>query len=319
VIRHIRALWGRAWLVPAIPLLYAVAVGLLGDLRTEHVVVGLLACAVGYANAKTKQFYVDALPAVAVGIGYDLVRYARAPLVTPERVLGCELRNLELALFSVAPGVTPQDWFALHHHPVADLVLAVPYLIYLYLLLTYAFYLYFVDRPRMRHLLWSFAIANYMAFFFWLALPAAPPWYVRTYGCAIDVSVAPSPAGLLRVDHLLGMSYFREFYARAASVFGALPSMHCAYPLLGLLTARHVATARTWPIHIGYVLAMFAASIYFDHHWIIDGLLGWVLAIVAVAAAKALLTRRSAPLVAPELGIESQWSEARGPAPPKVL
>jgi inositol phosphorylceramide synthase catalytic subunit len=169
----------------------------------------------------------------------------------------------------------------------------------------------------MRHYLWSFAIANYISFVFWLALPAAPPWYLRAHGCTIDVSAVPSPAGLLRVDHMLGIGYFQAFYSRAASVFGALPSMHCAYPMLGLLTARHAATARTWPIHIVYVLGMFTASVYFDHHWIVDGLLGWTVALVAVAAAKALLVRR--PLLrTPELAVGPQWSDAPG-SPPKVL
>jgi membrane-associated phospholipid phosphatase len=120
----------------------------------------------------------------------------------------------------------------------------------------------------------------------WLAVPAAPPWYIREYGCGIDLAVAPSPAGLLRVDALLGIDYFAAFYSRAASVFGALPSMHCAYPLLGLLTARRAATWRTWPIHVGYTLLMFGASVYLDHHWIVDGLAGWMIAGFAVWAAE---------------------------------
>jgi hypothetical protein len=299
VIAHIRELWGRAWLLPALPLLYAGALLVAGQgLRFEHVLVGVAACALGYATARTKEFYVELLPYVAVGIGYDLVRYARAALVTPERVLGCGLRDLELALFSVAPGVTPQDFFARHHHPVADLVFAVPYTIFAYLAFVYAGYLYFADRPRMRHYLWAFAIANYISFAFWLALPAAPPWYLRANGCTIDVSAVPSPAGLLRVDQLLGTTYFQGFYSRAASVFGAVPSMHCAYPMLGLLTARHAATARTWPLHIGYVLLMFVASVYFDHHWIVDGVLGWGVALLAVVLAGRLLARK--PLRVPE-------------------
>jgi hypothetical protein len=220
-----------------------------------------------------------------------MVRYARAWLVQADRVLGCELRSLELALFSVAPNVTPQDWFMRHHSPVWDVIFALPYAFFAYAALAYAAYLYFVDRPRMRHYLWSFALANLISFVVWLALPAAPPWYIRAHGCVIDLAAVPSPAALVRVDDLLGFPYFETFYSRAASVFGALPSMHCAYPMLGLLTARHVATWRTWPIHVLYVLVMFAASVYLDHHWIIDGLFGWALALVAVAVTRVWLTR----------------------------
>ena len=181
----------------------------------------------------------------------------------------------------------------------------------------------------MRHYLWSFAIANYISFFFWLALPAAPPWYLRAHGCAIDLATAPSPAGLLRVDEYLATSYFRDFYSRAASVFGALPSMHCAYPLLGLLTAWRSATVRTLPLHILYTVVMFSASVYFDHHWIVDGLFGWAVAVVAVLAARKLLERwpelssaRAVPAgeaVREHPAGEPQRSGVPVAAPPKVL
>jgi membrane-associated phospholipid phosphatase len=122
-------------------------------------------------------------------------------------------------------------------------------------------------------------------------VPAAPPWYVRAHGCVIDLSVAPSPAGLARVDALLGTSYFATFYSRAASVFGAMPSMHNAYPLLGLLTAWRRITWQTKPIHIIYFLLMFVASLYLDHHWIVDAVAGWVIAVVAVSVSPRLIMR----------------------------
>ena len=87
------------------------------------------------------------------------------------------------------------------------------------------------------------------------------------------------------------ISYFHDFYARAASVFGALPSMHCAYPLIGLLTAWRAATWRTRPIHIAYTLIMFTASLYLDHHWLVDGLCGWAMAVFAVWAAGLVVAR----------------------------
>jgi inositol phosphorylceramide synthase catalytic subunit len=329
VIRHVLGLWGRAWFVPALPLAYAGIMWVLGDLRPEHVLIALLIGSLAYAHERSKRFVVEALPCIAVGYGYDLVRYARAAVLTPGRVLGCELRSLELTLFSVSPGVTPQDWFSIHHSRIFDLILAVPYTIFVYLALMYAAYLYVTDRPRMRHYLWSFAIANYISFFFWLALPAAPPWYLRAHGCAIDLATAPNPAGLLRVDEYLGTSYFRDFYSRAASVFGALPSMHCAYPLIGLLTAFRAATVRTLPFHVLYTVAMFAASVYFDHHWIVDGVFGWAVAVVAVLAARKLLDRlpqlssaNAAPARAalPERTAgEPQRSAVPVAAPPKVL
>lgn len=289
---HVSRLWGAYWLLPGgIPLAYALVMWAIGDVRPEHVIIPLIAGVLAYTSEKTKRFFLDVVPYLAVGFGYDLVRYARTVALTSQRVWGCGLRDFELSLFSVAPGVTFQDYFALHHHPVLDVIFSVPYAIFVYVAIAYAAYLFFVDRQRMRHYLWAFMIANFISFAMWLIIPAAPPWYLRAAGCSIDLNAQPSAAALLRVDALFGMDYFQRFYSRAASVYGAMPSMHCAYPLLGLLTAWKAASWRTRPIHIVYTLVMFVAAVYLDHHWIVDALAGWLVAIVAVLLARRLLLR----------------------------
>ncbi|MNC94663.1 PAP2 superfamily protein [compost metagenome] len=73
-----------------------------------------------------------------------------------------------------------------------------------------------------------------------------------------------------------------------------MPSMHCAYPLLGLLTAWKATTWKTRWIHVAYTALMFSAAVYLDHHWILDAIAGWILAIVAVLVAKRLLPKETA-------------------------
>jgi hypothetical protein len=236
---------------------------------------------------------------VLVALGYDMVRYARRVFVTADRVRACSLRELELSTLAVSPGVTLQDWFQLHHAPFWDVVFAVPYTIFAYLALLYSAYLYFVDRPRMRRYLWAFAIANFASFVIWMTFPAAPPWYVRAHGCQVSMADLPSAAGLLRVDQLLGIHYYEGLYSRAASVFGAMPSMHCAYPMLGLLTAWRAATWKTRPLHLLYALTMLIGSNYLDHHWLWDGIAGIALAAVSVWLAGKLLGPSHAELAAP--------------------
>jgi membrane-associated phospholipid phosphatase len=298
---HVTALWGRRWLLPLLPALYALCLAFVGDLRPEHLVVALISASLGFIGPRTKEFFVDAAPYLVVAIAYDLVRYARPYFVTPERVLGCGLRDAELALFGAAPGVTLQDVAVRHHHPALDLLFAVPYTIFVYVAFVYAGYLFFVDRQRMRRYLWAYAIGNFISFATWLVFPAAPPWYLRAHGCVIDPSVLPNPAGLARVDELLGITYYATFYSRAASIFGALPSMHCAYPVLGLLTAWRAASWRTRPIHLVYALIMAMGAVYLDHHWVIDVIAGWATAIVAVLIGDRLVERVYRPSPAPEL------------------
>jgi inositol phosphorylceramide synthase catalytic subunit len=269
-------------LFPIVPVLYVLVIAGIGDLRVEHIVLLLVVLGLSAFGPRSRAFLSDITPYVLVALGYDMVRYARSVFVTADRVLACGLRSFELATFSVAPGMTLQDWFQEHHAPFWDVVFAVPYTVFAYLALIYSGYLYFVDRPRMRRYLWSFAIANFISFVIWMILPAAPPWYIRAHGCQVSMSALPSAAGLLRLDQLLGMNYYENLYSRAASVFGAMPSMHCAYPMLGLLTAWRAASWKTRPIHLLYAITMFVGSNYLDHHWLWDGIAGLALACVAV-------------------------------------
>lgn len=287
-----RALWGRWWFLPGgIPLAYLAFVSALGDARLDHFVIVGLACVLAYLGPRTKAFFTDIWPYLAFLIGYDALRYPRQLFLTADRVLGCGLRDAELALFPAPGGQTWQDFAQAHTSTALDLICAVPYAIFAYLVLAYAAYLYVVDRPRMRHYLWAFVIANYLSFAIWLALPAAPPWYLRAHGCSIDVAALPSTAGLSRVDALLGVPYFQSFYSRASNVFGAVPSMHCAYPLIGLLTAWNASSWKTRPLHIAYLLSMFLAAVYLDHHWILDAVAGWLIAVVAVVLSRQFLVR----------------------------
>jgi hypothetical protein len=130
-----------------------------------------------------------------------------------------------------------------------------------------------------------------------MALPAAPPWYVRAHGCSVSMSALPSAAGLLRVDQLFGIHYYENLYSRASFVFGAMPSMHCAYPVLGLLTAWRAASWKTRPLHLLYALTMLVGSSYLDHHWVWDAVAGIALAAVAVWLSGKLLG--SQPSLAP--------------------
>jgi membrane-associated phospholipid phosphatase len=284
-----------------VPALYSVPVAFAGDLRLEHWVFAAFAIVFGYWGPRAKRFLIDVSPIIAVGIGYDLVRYVRPFAVKPERVLGCELRAADTALFPAAGG-SVQEWLAARHLPWLDLVFAVPYTIFIYLVFVYGTYLFFRDRPRMRHYLLAFAVGNYLSFACWLLLPAAPPWYVHAHGCVIDTSVAANPAGLARVDAMFGMHYFASFYGRASAVFGAMPSMHCAYPLIGLLTAWRKASASSRVVHVGYTLLMSTAAMYLDHHWAVDVIAGWLTAVLAVllAAAWLRLRERAAVRLQPE-------------------
>lgn len=244
-------------------------------------------------RAAGKRLLSDLWPLLAVSGGYPLLRFAVNAYVTAPRVVNCGIRSAELALFSVGPDTTFGEALAQAHTPILDVLCAVPYAAFIYIVFGYAAYLFFRDRERMRRFVLAFAIANYIAFVFWLLLPVAPPWYTHAHGCAVQIPTAPSAAGLLRVDALIGYPYFANFYSHASQVFGAMPSLHCAYPLVGLLSAWKVAPLRFRVVHVVYCAWMAFSAMYLDHHWLLDVMAGWCVAVVSLELAKLWLRKRA--------------------------
>ncbi|MGN6100496.1 MAG: phosphatase PAP2 family protein [Devosia sp.] len=287
LIQHVRALWGNWWLLPLLPLLFLAFVVSRGDLRPEHVVVVALIISLAYATTWSKNILIATLPGFAILFGYELVRYVRPLFVVPGRIITCQMHEVEAALFSFGTGVTPSDFFAAHHTAAADLFFAVPYTVFWMIAVGYSVLLFFRNRSRLAHYLWLLAAVHLVAFVIWMVWPVAPPWYVQLYGCAVDMQAPPSPAALLRVDQLLHITYYEGFYSRDPTVFGAMPSLHCAFPTVGLLAAwKGSSWLRRIP-HILYVPWMLTASVYLGHHWLLDGLVS----IAIVAAANLVITR----------------------------
>lgn len=310
------SLWSWGGFLPLVPALIVFALAVFGKAGVAHWALALLSAILGYHSERSRRLLRDVAPLVAVALGYDLFRYVQPLFVTEARVLNCDLRSAELALFPAAGGVTWGEALAARHTPMFDLLAAIPYTLFIYVVFGYGAYLFFRDRPRMRHYVLAFAIANYLAMVFWSVLPAAPPWYFHQHGCAVDLGTAPNPGGLSRVDTLLGIEYFAQFYGKAASVFGALPSLHCAYPVIGLLTAYRVVPWRFRVVHFAYALVMPLAALYLDHHWILDVMLGWFTAGLAVWLAERWLARDRPPAteaVSPALALATLPVEGESP------
>lgn len=277
-----RRLRNPAGFLTFLALLYAMATPILFKPRIEPFALGFGCVAFQMFGRRVRDLFERLVPYLLFVLAYDAVRYGRDAFLTADRVTVCGIREFEHKLFPLANGVTIGDWVQSRVSTPLDMLFAAPYFVFAYVVLGYGLYLYSVDRPRMSRFLWSFCLANLVAFVVWLAFPVAPPWYYRLHGCVADIAARPSPAGLARVDALLGIRYFQTFYGKSTYVFGAMPSLHCTYPMIGLLTAWRHITWRTRPIHLGYVALMFCASVYLDHHYVVDGLAGFALAGVSV-------------------------------------
>src|SRR5262249_7012475 len=120
----------------------------------------------------------------------------------------------------------------------------------------------------------------------------APPWYFHTHGCVVDVLAKASEGpNLRRVDEMLGVSYFAGMYGRSSDVFGAVPSLHVAYPLLIALVGWHRMKLVGRVLAIVFLLSMCFAAVYLDLHWVVDVVLGLVYCGVTLAAVSRIQAR----------------------------
>jgi len=249
-----------------------------------------------YATPRTKRLFLGLLPVGILGLVYDAMRFVKDLGVSADRVHLCDLRAIDMDIASARIGAgtrgSVHDWLQLHDSLALDLVAALPYGTFIFVAIGFAIYLYVKDYERMRMFGWVFLLVNLAGFATYHLYPAAPPWYFHAHGCSVDLAAQASEAPkLARVDAFLGVHYFHDFYGRASDVFGAMPSLHVAYPLLILLFGWPVMHTLGRTFAIVFLILMCAAAIYLDHHWIVDVVAGLALAAAVRAAVQAVARR----------------------------
>lgn len=298
----------RDWLLPsrtmrrrlwpaATGLLYIAAVGLLGGLRGDHVIIGFLGFLDLY-NEKTRLFLKVFFPFMLTGVIFDSMRYFYWQGIAG-RVHVAEPYLLERAWFGVG-GRTLNEIFLEHHWDVLDLACGFAYLTYVGEYLALPILLFFrghLDKAETFGR--CFLLVNVMGFVTYYVYPAAPPWYVTQYGLGpARMDVRPAAAAAQRFDILLGTHFFDEMYGRGVDVFGAFPSLHVSYPMLAVLLAFRMPELRwaRWPA-VGFFLLMCLSAVYLQHHYVIDVVLGVAYALVALAAVLLWERRRTSRAV----------------------
>ncbi len=279
--------WIALVLFPGHLLFAAVTVGA----RPEHLVIDALFLVLAWSGKWGRKVSLGTLPIWLVAVAYE-----NQIFLLPFRgsIHIGSLHSLELLFFGVPFEGHRQilaDFFLRHTWPSVDLVTGFAYMTYLFepMLLT----LYFLWRAPVRaaRLAWAFLLVNLMGIATYILLPAAPPWYVQQYGMGPAILTAPpSPAGAAAFDALVGIPYFASFYARSANVFGALPSLHAAYPVLCLLSVWGLGVS--WLVGTSlFALLVGFSAVYLRHHYVIDVLMGWAYAGVAFAVVWQLVRR----------------------------
>lgn len=119
---------------------------------------------------------------------------------------------------------------------------------------------------------WSFGIQNCIGIAIHLLYPTAAPWYGDQYGYPLpegNYTMPGSPAGLVRVDRVLGTHLYTNAFKQSPLVFGAFPSLHGAFSCCCLFFMGRSSSRAKWIVG-AYVCWQWWATMYLRHHWRLD-------------------------------------------------
>ena len=266
-------------------LLWLLVTALFIGFRIEHVFMALLVCALFFISVPTRKFLIAILPFIAFGVSYDWMNLLPNYMVNPIDTDG--IYGLEKNLFGIRSGgsvLTPNEYFALHTHPVFDFLSGFFYLCWVPVPLLFGFYLYFSGKTRLYlHFALVFLFVNLLGFACYYIHPAAPPWYVALYGFDAVPGTPGNVAGLGAFDEMTGLGVFDMLYARNANVFAALPSLHSAYPFIAMVYAFRRGVPSGWKIVTVLIsVGIWFGAVYSSHHYIIDVSCGVILSIAGI-------------------------------------
>ncbi|MCI0489725.1 MAG: phosphatase PAP2 family protein [Blastocatellia bacterium] len=243
------------------------------------------------ASKHGRRFFIDWVPLFAFWLVYDRLRLLQPFLLN--RVLVESPYVMERWAFGwMAGGEIPAHasrmWLAAHSaEPLWSAVSWSAQIIYLSHIFVLPLLLFFWwlrgrtrehDRERFRIHMRAFAVLHAFGILIYIILPVAPPWWVSLHGLA-----QPSAELVARTDMAAAMDgqIVRGLIRSASLWFGAVPSLHGAYPVLMFLLAlrdRHRAMIMAFAL---YSAAMFITTVILNQHYIIDLLAGGAVAVLA--------------------------------------
>jgi hypothetical protein len=285
------------------------------ELLLLYIATGLLAASIGQGR---RMLYVirDWLPFALVLVAYDLSRGA-ADLIGRPTLWHWQADADRWLFFGTMPTVWLQERLKLPHPPWWEIVISTVYMSFFILPYVVAAVLWLRDRDEWKAFIRLFVGLSFAALVIYALLPAAPPWAAARCTAA-DVEDGPSgppcmfrsprgvpDGGLLGamqttqdgangwVERIVGRGWGKLNLHSASALIdqgqasvnlvAAIPSLHAGLTLAiaAFLWDRVHRRCRPWLV--AYVLVMAFTLVYTAEHYVVDILLGWVLAAVVLA------------------------------------
>jgi membrane-associated phospholipid phosphatase len=244
-----------------------------------------------YAFEKSRKFILGFSIFIIFWIIYDSMRIMPNYEVSTAHIK--EPYEFEKALFGIkvmGNTITANEFFDIWNNKFLDFMSGFFYINWMPIPLAFGIYLFIKDKYLFAQFSIAFLLVNLVGFTIYYIYPAAPPWYVKLYGFDLHIGVPGNRAGLARFDDLINYPLFAGIYNKNANVLAAMPSLHATYPLIVLYFG--IKKRLTWVniIFVIFTLGIWFSAVYSGHHYIIDVVVGVVVALVVLFSFEKIIT-----------------------------
>lgn len=265
-------------------LAYFTTIQLTIGVRPEHIVLVAVFIAGLLAHPSSARLMRAMAIFLVFGILYDSLKIIPNYQVAPVDIEG--LYRLELRLFGIPSGgsmLTPNEYLHANATPLLDLIAGLFYLNWVSVPIAFGIFLFVVNKRRYIQYGVAFLLVNILGFIVYYLHPAAPPWYVAQHGFALQHGLPGSAADLARFDALIGIDVFQAIYTRNSNIFAAVPSLHSAYPVVVLwYAAKQLRRKHRCMYYAVFMMGIWFAAVYSGHHYVVDVVLGIVVALAGI-------------------------------------
>ena len=243
----------------------------------------LLITTTGRPGGGPLRIVVDWLPIGAILAGYDLSRGVADTLGMPVQI--SSVVSIERVLgFGHIPTVVAQQQLGPYGGSVRwwEVPVALVYLSHFVVPFAVLGVLWSVRRAQFRGYRNALFLLTAMGLATYILAPAAPPWMASELGLIGPIERVGlrglEAFGLQTADALV------HYGARIGNAVAALPSLHAGWSTLTALWLATRVRRRWWPLLFGYPLLMGVSLVISGEHYVFDVLLGYLYAVVALAA-----------------------------------
>jgi hypothetical protein len=266
----------------------------IGDFRQDHILTIVLWLGAFYAHEKSRKFILAFSVFIVYWIIYDSMRIIPNYEVSTAHIR--EPYEIEKQLFGITLNnqlITPNEYFAIYNHKIIDFFAGIFYINWVPIPLALGVYLFLKDKYTFIKFSLAFLLVNLIGFIIYYIYPAAPPWYVDLYGFDLKIGVPGNRAGLARFDELINYPLFEGIYNKNANVLAAMPSLHSTYPLIVLFYGIQKKLGWVNIAFFVFMLGIWFTAVYSNHHYIIDVLVGVIMAILTLFGFEYLIKNKT--------------------------